>query len=314
MSTEIVRTGDSSRRLLAALARSGLSRATVSGYSTDIREYLAWAKNRDVAVFDGLAAWRDDLHTRGSRASTINRKLAAVKRALRLAIEREPSERRAVLEAEIRRARSIRVVSAAVRQDQVLSAGEVNALCSGMSRKGALVVRFLYATGCRVSEALGVRLASVVVRSHRAEIEVSGKGGKTRVVRIRADFLAEIRKAFGGREFLFETATGRPLARQYVTDMIERAARRLLGREGIGAHSLRHSFATALIGSGSGAQAVGEYLGHADPATTLRYYVHETMSNAELDRLDIGAEPPGEPGPPRRPARGASTIGAGNGK
>ena len=193
-----------------------------------------------------------------------------------------------MLEAELREARGIRVVRGGVRPEKVLSRSEVERLCNGMSARGALFVRFLYATGCRVSEIIGVRGSDVQAQGTRAEIEITGKGGKVRRVRISSGLLGAVRETFQGRTWLFETSTGRPYARQYVSDMIRRAAARVLNRGQIGAHSLRHSAATALIKGGSGVQAIGEYLGHADPATTLRFYVHQAVSDEELGTLELG--------------------------
>ena len=68
--------------------------------------------------------------------------------------------------------------------------------------------------------------------------------------------------------------------------MIERPGKRALGRMA-GAHALGYSTA-ALISRTSKVQAVSEYLGHADPATTLRFYVHESLTDAELGALEIG--------------------------
>jgi len=50
----------------------------------------------------------------------------------------------------------------------------------------------------------------------------------------------------------------------------------------VGAHALRHSFATAMIARTGKVQGTSEYLGHADPSTTLRFYVHEALNDSEL--------------------------------
>jgi integrase len=65
---------------------------------------------------------------------------------------------------------------------------------------------------------------------------------------------------------------------------MRRAAVRVLGRDRIWA--LRHLAATALINGGSGVQGVDEYLGRADPATTLRFYVHEAVGYKVLGALE----------------------------
>jgi hypothetical protein len=66
--------------------------------------------------------------------------------------------------------------------------------------------------------------------------------------------------------------------------MIDRASKRSIGRM-MGAPVLRHSFATSTIERTGKVQGVSEYLGHADPATTLRYYVHEDLNDSDLGLL-----------------------------
>jgi integrase len=45
-----------------------------------------------------------------------------------------------------------------------------------------------------------------------------------------------------------------------------------------GMHALRHFFASALLDAGESIKAVAEWLGHADPAFTLRVYTHLMVS------------------------------------
>jgi len=120
-------------------------------------------------------------------------------------------------------------------------------------------------------------------------IEITGKGGKARNVRLTGKLFRERCRTFHGATWLFETGNGRPYRREYVTNTIRRASKRTIGRT-VSAHALRHSAATALIGHTGKIQAVSEYLGHADPATTLRYYVHEALTDDELGTLDVGLD------------------------
>jgi integrase len=56
-----------------------------------------------------------------------------------------------------------------------------------------------------------------------------------------------------------------------------------------GMHALRHFFASALLDGGESIRAVSEYLGHADPGSTLRTYTHLMPSSAERTRKAIDA-------------------------
>jgi integrase len=54
-----------------------------------------------------------------------------------------------------------------------------------------------------------------------------------------------------------------------------------------GFHALRHFYASALLDAGESIRALAEYLGHADPAFTLRVYTHLMPSSSERTRRAI---------------------------
>lgn len=112
-------------------------------------------------------------------------------------------------------------------------------------------------------------------------IEVTGKGGKARKMRLARALFDELRETFQGSTYLFETGTGRPFSRCYVSTRIHRLALSVLGRR-LGAHALRHSFATWTIRRTNKIQAVSMYLGHSSTAITMNYYVHERLDDNEL--------------------------------
>ncbi|MFB6855102.1 tyrosine-type recombinase/integrase [Streptomyces sp. NPDC056341] len=76
---------------------------------------------------------------------------------------------------------------------------------------------------------------------------------------------------------------------------------RYAGAREHGMHALRHFYASALLDSGENIKAVSEYMGHADPALTLRVYAHLMPDSRERARRAIdqvfGAALPGDHGP-----------------
>ena len=80
---------------------------------------------------------------------------------------------------------------------------------------------------------------------------------------------------------LFTTDQGNPYRRTYITREIDQTARRTLGRS-VTAHVLRHSRATDLIATTGKVKGVSRMLGHASEATTLRYYVKQSLTDDEL--------------------------------
>ena len=112
---------------------------------------------------------------------------------------------------------------------------------------------------------------------------VRTKGDVERWVRIPVELLAEIDAEYGapGRVYLFESRHGQPFSRQYVSRVLARASKRVLGRR-VTAHVLRHSRATDLYQHTRRIKAVSALLGHSGVDTTARYYVRDDFSDAEL--------------------------------
>jgi integrase/recombinase XerD len=163
----------------------------------------------------------------------------------------------------------------------MLTAEERERILEAASPRLGTVLRFLYATGTRVSEAVGVRLSDCKESGEIVLVRITGKGNKEREVRITRFLLEEIRTVYEGEAYLFETSGGKPLRREYVTHCLHRVAVKAIGRPSF-AHALRHSFASETIRRTGKVEGTSRYLGHADPATTLRYYVHESLTNADL--------------------------------
>jgi len=139
------------------------------------------------------------------------------------------------------------------------------------------MVEFLAQTGCRVSEALAARLDNVKKARGKEyhSVRVLGKRSKERVVMVDSGLIGRIRDYFAGTTYLFEHK-GKMYNRNFVSATIREAGRVYLNRE-ISAHTFRHTFATLKL-KHHDAHAVGVYLGHASPATTLAMYSHNVLS------------------------------------
>ncbi|MDG4758001.1 tyrosine-type recombinase/integrase [Micromonospora sp. WMMD710] len=141
--------------------------------------------------------------------------------------------------------------------------------------------------GLRLSELLALRVGSLTGRPGERRVEVTGKGGRPRVVPIEADldrvvldYLDSRRRRFGARSVRPDSALlvdrhGEPLRRgglQYLVDSCYR-------RAGIGdrvprgarLHALRHTFATRLAEDGASAAEIMRLLGHASLASSQTY-------------------------------------------
>lgn len=145
------------------------------------------------------------------------------------------------------------------------------------------IVEMLYAAGLRVSELVGLPLASV--RGQDGFIVVRGKGGKERLaplnrgareaieayLKIRGTFLPK--NAKGASKFLFpsRSAEGHLTRRRCHQMLKELALKANIDPGKLSPHVLRHAFATHLVEGGADLRSVQTLLGHADIATTQIY-------------------------------------------
>jgi len=157
------------------------------------------------------------------------------------------------------------------------------------------LLELLYATGARISEAVGLSVDDMTTLSDAggalSVVKVTGKGNKQRVVplgsyaRAAIDaYLVRARPVFAARgastPALFLGARGARLSRQSAWLVIQAAASRADLAEHVSPHTFRHSFATHLLEGGADVRVVQELLGHASVATTQIY----TMVTADMLR------------------------------
>lgn len=141
---------------------------------------------------------------------------------------------------------------------------------------------FLYNSGARVSEAIGLRWDDLQLVAPR-QVRLRGKGKKERLLPLwteTANALHRLRGMAGaaaGGQCVFLNRYGQPMTRDGVAYVLRKhaaAAARdnpALRRKNITPHVLRHSCAVALLQSGTDVTVIRDYLGHTSVATTGRY-------------------------------------------
>jgi len=157
------------------------------------------------------------------------------------------------------------------------------------------LIELLYATGLRVSELVGLRVADVNLEA--AYLSCVGKGGKERMVPVGDEAAAWVRRYLAtGRPALVKTRAtprlfvnargGLALTRVGFWKLLKAYARQAGLGGAISPHVLRHSFATHLLDRGADLRAIQLMLGHADLSTTQIYtHVLEARLKAVYDRF-----------------------------
>lgn len=264
-----------------------LARSSKGAYRADRASYLKWCDERELSLGDPstLEAYRDFLTARSLRPASINRKLSGIKAGLiGFLVSTYGKEKAELLKPIYKSVKPIKQSKneKVIRSEKILTKQEVDALIAAADPRTALIIQFLFKTGCRISEALNVSLTDIKETNGEAvEIGIIGKGSKGRRVFISVEELSYIKRMFNGEKFLFETPDHQPLNRINITKKLGRLSKRVLGKK-VSAHTFRHSFATTKIAETGKILGVSEYLGHFSTALTLDMYVHETLSLSEL--------------------------------
>jgi len=260
----------------------GLARKTLDAYGRDLRAFVGTLRRRGVDAPERIAAADvrahvGALHARGLAPRSQARALAAVRGFLRFLVRRgrlndDPAARFA-----IRRPPP--------KLPHALGQAEVEAVLAQPApddRRGLrdrALLELLYACGLRVSEATG--LTATQLNLEAGFVTVLGKGGKERVVPIGAaartalaEYLtAERPRLVGARPspWVFVRAGGKPISRQTVWKLVRKASLAAGIGKRVSPHTLRHTFATHLLGGGADLRVVQALLGHADVGTTQTY-------------------------------------------
>lgn len=271
----------------------GLSEHTVAAYRRDLGGYLEWLDAQglsDTAEVTPAVIGRFVAERAGAEpvpaASSLSRLQSSVRGWHRfLAREGVEAEDPA---SGLRPPKMPRKLPKALTIDQVERLLAAPSPDEPAGIRDRALLELLYATGARVSEAVGLDVDDL---AHGDVLRLRGKGNKERIVplgsyaRAAIDaYLTRVRPGLAVRgkasPRLFLGTRGAPLSRQSAWLIIRAAAERS-GIAGeitaeVSPHTLRHSFATHLLQGGADVRVVQELLGHASVATT-QIYTHVSV-------------------------------------
>lgn len=146
-------------------------------------------------------------------------------------------------------------------------------------QRNRAIIEVLFSCGLRVSELVNLRFSDVSLNDKF--LRIVGKGSKERLVPISDAALREIQLWLfdrnlmkvkpGEQEYVFLNRRGAHLTRTMILIMIKRTADEAGITKTVSPHTLRHSFATALLKGGANLRAIQEMLGHENIKTTQIY-------------------------------------------
>ena len=285
---------DVNEYLTTLAVERGLSLNTIRAYRRDLTQYIEFLGDRapDPEVVSGFIS---SLREKGLATSTVARKVAAVRGLHRFRVaEGLSTEDPTLLVDSPARPWTLPKALTVEEVDKLLDAPDPTV---PLGRRDRAVLEFLYATGARVAEAVGLDVADVDLYERTAVL--TGKGNKQRLVPVGSHAVSAIQLYMGDRMALrksgrdpgtlFLNFRGGALSRQGAWGIVRKQARRAgLGDDKVSPHVLRHSAATHMVEGGADLRTVQEMLGHASITTTQ---VYTRVSPRHLYEVYIASHP-----------------------
>ena len=272
---------------------------TIRNYGEDLRAFKEFYGNLDSRLSwksvdsDIIRDWMESMMDKGNNATSINRRLSALRSFYRFALARKLVDKDPV--------HGVTGPKKGRPLPQFLKENEMDRLLDAESWtesfedvRDRTVIMTFYETGIRLSELIGLD-DSVVDFSNR-QLKVTGKRNKQRVIPFGEELLATLRDYMKCRdkeadrqsEALFVTAKGQRMTSSQVREAVRKNLSKVCTLKKRTPHVLRHTFATAMLNNKAGIESVKKLLGHESLSTT-EIYTHTTFE--QLKREYYSAHP-----------------------
>jgi len=266
---------------------------TLDAYRRDLDKLLVWLGHAQKSVIDleldDLHAFAAGLHDIGIGPRSQCRILSGIRSFCRFMQidgwrDDDPSE---LLESPV----------LGEHLPEVLSTAEVDMLEDSIDlskwegHRNRAIIEVLFSCGLRVSELVNLKLSNLYVDEEF--VRVMGKGSKERIVPISPRAIKELGYWFddrchmniksGEEDYVFLNRRGAHLTRTMILIMIKQQAELAGIKKTISPHTLRHSFATALLEGGADLRVIQTLLGHESIGTTEIYtHIDTTTLRQEI--------------------------------
>lgn len=273
----------------------GVSPNTLDAYMSDVGKLLVWCEDEGKNVLElslsDLENFSASLHDLGIASSSHARVLCGIRAFYHFLeldgyIEQDPSE---LLESPIQNKHLPEVLTT----DEVDALEKVIDLSKWEGHRNRAIIEIMFSCGLRVSELVTLTLSRIY--EEEGFVRIMGKGSKERLVPISQRALHELHLWYddrrqmkikpGEEDYVFLNRRGAHLTRTMILIMVKQYAKEAGINKTISPHTLRHSFATALLEGGASLRAIQAMLGHENIGTTEIYtHIDMTTLREEIEK------------------------------
>lgn len=280
-----------------------LSEHTISGYEADLKEFERFYKGLDSELdwnnieADVVRQWEVSIMERGNKASSVGRRLSALRTFYRFLMKRKMVNKDP--------AHLVRAPKKEISLPGYVREEEMNLLLDGdffddsfTGVRNRTMILMFYTTGIRLSELIGLCLPDFDMG--QMQLKVTGKRNKQRLVPFGVELSESMREYLMQREafcsqnhytdesVFIDERTGGKMEPEKVRKLVKEYLSRVTTQTKRSPHVLRHSFATSMLNHHADLQSVKELLGHESLSTT-EVYTHTSFE--ELKKVYMNAHP-----------------------
>jgi len=259
---------------------------TVKAYQSDLQQFATYLKETyevDEApqvIHPMIRSWMVQLMENGVTSRSINRKLTTLKTYYRFLLRKEEIKVNPMLKVIApKTSKRLPVFVEQSRMEVLFSQDSFGKNFEDL--RDRLVLEFLYSTGMRLSELIG--LSDESIDQYLCQLKVIGKRNKERIIPFTnilkdaiREYLEERNKKFSGTTAFFVTDSGKAMYPKFVYRIVTRRLSLVTTLARKSPHILRHTFATHMLNNGADINSVKELLGHANLSAT-QVYTHNTI-------------------------------------
>jgi integrase/recombinase XerC len=275
------------------------SKRTIVSYGEDLKAFESYFKSLDDRLSwesidsDIIRDWMESMMDKGNTATSINRRLSALRSLYRFAlshhlVEKDPAHK---LNGP-KKKKPLPYFLKEREMDQLLDhvawSDSYKDVCA------RTIILTFYETGVRLSELTGLK--EMDVDFHEMQMKVTGKRNKQRII----PFGDELKNALAAyidvrdkniaklSDEVFLDEKGNKMKDAHVRYVVEKWLPKVCTLKKHSPHVLRHSFATSMLNNNAGLESVKQLLGHKSLETT-EVYTHTTFE--QLKRVYTSAHP-----------------------
>lgn len=267
------------------LQQIGLSENSRKSYQLDLIQYMQFLKENyhnlgwEMITQDHVRHYLAMLHDAGSRATTVSRKISALRKFHKYLKVNRITADDPMLKIELpKKRRDLPDFLTENEIERLLSVPDVTTL-QGIRDKAILEV--MYATGLRVSELCQLTRSQVHLDTHM--IHIIGKGNKERIVILGEEAIESLEMYYNfvrpkyendhSGNIVFLNRRGKAFTRQGIWKLLKQWIIQAGITKNVTPHTIRHSVATHLLSRGMDLRMIQELLGH-DHLVTTQIYTH----------------------------------------